>query len=635
MKIKTLLTGLALTIVFRQLTPLVWAMPSDYGSYLGGNSIESVYGVARASDGSIYTVGRAGPGFGPVTVGETVRGNYDAFIVKLAADGTFLWGILPGEGPAPAPTTTDFATAIAIAPNGNIYVTGQAGNSSFQTTAGAFDTTYAGQGEGFVAAYDPNGTLLYSTFLGGSLTEEPAAIAIGPGGNVYVVGSTNSTNFTMSVTNTTLGTHGAYDSSANGLRDGFIVVLDPTLSTRIYGSYIGGPGQDDATGVAVDSAGIAYVSFQAASNFPTTSAAYDTSFNNGVYDAAVAAFNPNLNGSASLVWSTYLGGAGFDAASSIAFGPSGPVVVGTRHFNSPSTFPSTPGGYQSPGVASNNCGYVAQFTPTGALSKIALVGSSNNQSEFHTVAIGSDGSAYVGGFTNGSSISGSSFPITADGNATYAGGGSPAEGVLIRLSADLNSLLYASHIGGSGNEEINTLAVDELGNLLVAGKTTSTNLAVTPNAALTTTPLLDNGFLMRFVAADANFSAPCAFGDVVEIALNGSLHIGDNYLPVFGPPLSTVTLWAGGATPQAGYTEPIYLANGSVCSAATPLSSAVPVGSTILDSTGQGTVTVHVPDLSSLLNLQTVVQASVHVTTGNSTVLTGISGGKCLAISLN
>jgi len=161
-------------------------------------------------------------------------------------------------------------------------VTGITNSSNFPTTAGALDTTFNGGFDVFVTKLDPVGSmLLYSTYLGGSGDDFGRGIAVDAFGNAYVTGQTFSTNFPT--------TAGAFQTAFGGGVDAFVTKLNPTGSAPlVYSTYLGGSGLDVGFGIAVDTAGDAYVTgLTSSSNFPTTAGAFDTTFS-GVVDAFVA-----------------------------------------------------------------------------------------------------------------------------------------------------------------------------------------------------------------------------------------------------------------------------------------------------------------------------------------------------------
>ena len=183
----------------------------------------------------------------------------------------------------PGRDIVDDGRGIAVDSAGAAYVTGFTFSTDFPTTAGAFDPS-ANDGDAFITKLNPAGSgLAYSTYLGGSSIDNGIGIAVDSAGAAYVIGSTGSTNFPT--------TAGAFDTSASG-GDAFVTKLNPAGSGLAYSTYLGGSSSDEGRGIAVDSAGAAYVVGSTFSTgFPTTAGAFDTSAN-GLNDAFVTKLNP-------------------------------------------------------------------------------------------------------------------------------------------------------------------------------------------------------------------------------------------------------------------------------------------------------------------------------------------------------
>jgi acetyltransferase-like isoleucine patch superfamily enzyme len=254
----------------------------------------------------------------------------DGFVTKLNPSGTALVysTYLGGSG-------CEGVLGIAVDALSNAYVAGATSSTNFPTTSGAFQTALGGGDDGFVTKLNPAGTaLVYSTYLGGGGNEAGYAIAVDALSNAYVEGSTNSTNFPT--------TSGAFQLASGGAADGFVTKLNPAGTALVYSTYLGGSGNDQAQGgIALDGLGNAYVAGHTqATNFPTTSGAFQTALG-GDYDAFVTKLNPTGTG---LVYSTYLGGSGFDAAQGIALDALGSAYVTGQ---AGSNFPTTSGAFQT------------------------------------------------------------------------------------------------------------------------------------------------------------------------------------------------------------------------------------------------------------------------------------------------
>jgi hypothetical protein len=323
-----------------------------YSTYLGGSGTaanapfagDTGTSIAVNSAGEAYVAGSTYSTDFPVTAGalqginnSAATGGNNGFVTRLNAAGTGLVysTYLGGSGSsAGIPFASDTCNAISLDAAGDAYVTGQTLSKDFPVTASALQTRMAASGadgaNAFVSELDPAGnSLVYSTYLGGSLIDAANAIAVDAAGDAYVAGLTYSSDFPV--------TAGAYQAVNNGAADhstnGFVSKLNPAGSALLYSTYLGGRGGqvnltstvgfeagDQINGLAIDGAGNAFVTGETASpDFPVTAAAYQAVNQNqapgcpvgcyGGFNAFVTELNPA--GSA-LNYSTYLGGNGFN-----------------------------------------------------------------------------------------------------------------------------------------------------------------------------------------------------------------------------------------------------------------------------------------------------------------------------------
>lgn len=453
-----------------------------------------------------------------------IKGRYVAFRVgpydptrPLIIDPVLIYSTyLGGSG-------YDQVRAVAADSAGNVYVTGVTKSRDFPVTAGAFDRRIDGQ-DVFVTKLNATGTaLVYSTFLGGGFQDWGQGIAVDSSGNAYVTGFTEARNFPV--------TSGAFQSAKAGksYTDAFITKLNDKGSALLYSSYLGGTNFEYGFGIALDSGGNAYVTGQTRStNFPTTSA-FQTALK-GSADAFVAKINPSQAGSASLVYSTYLGGSSSDGGGrGIAVDSLGNAYVTGNTLSS--DFPTTPGAFQT---ALKNCseGCAADLFVT----KLAASGSALIYSTFiggdwaevpNGIAVDSWGQAYVTGWTNSPN-----FPTTPGAFQTTPPAGETCgtdlngnpfpcrdDAFVAALNNTGSGLIYSTYLGGHRNDYGNAIAVDPLGNAYVTGSTNSSNFPTTPDAFQPT------------LAAGSCGTDPCgnAFVTIVNSmgsALNFSTYLG-------------------------------------------------------------------------------------------------------------
>lgn len=416
-----------------------------YSTFFASTTI--VNAMVLDDAGNVYVTGYTDSLDFPTTPGAYDEGHHDGFVSVLDPTlsdlrySTSLGGV---------------AYAIALDDAGNVYVTGYTSSDDFPTTPGAYDETYNGEGEYvsdvFVSVLDPTlSNLRYSTFLGGSRSDWGSAIAVDGEGNVHLTGISSSDDFPTTV--------GAYQERRYGAVDGFVSVLDPTLSTLSYSTLLGGSSDDQAYAIALDRGGNVYVVGQTWSRgFPTTAEAYDRT-HDGWSDAFVSVLDPTLS---SLQYSTFLGEAINDRASGIALASGGNVYV-----TGSGRVPTTPGAYDGRGGA-----FVTVLDPTlTILSHSASLGPGSPSA----IELDGAGQVYVTGIT-----SKDYFPTTAGAYDETHNGGTDVFASVLDLT--LSTLRYSTFLGGSEDDTCNAMALARAGRVYVTGKTHSNDFPTTPGA---------------------------------------------------------------------------------------------------------------------------------------------------------
>jgi hypothetical protein len=232
-------------------------------SYLGGSAAEHAAAVAVDSAGHIYIGGATTSTNLPVASAYQAQsgGGQDGFIVAFASDASsLLFSTYLGGSAGDTAGSPEEVNGLAIDPTGNVIVAGTTPSSDFPITAGAYQTIFGGQTDGFVTKLSSTGQVLYSTFLGGSLTDGINALALDFHGYPYVTGYTGSTDFPVQ----------APVQNANaGLQDAFEAKLNSTLSGLLFGTYIGGSQNDAANAIAVDAqTGVVIAGETGSADFP-------------------------------------------------------------------------------------------------------------------------------------------------------------------------------------------------------------------------------------------------------------------------------------------------------------------------------------------------------------------------------
>lgn len=349
----------------------------------------------------------------------------------------------------------------------------QDGRRGREAVDGSFVLRGADEAGFHVGAYDHSRPLIIdpvlvsSTYLGGSSSDTAQSVAIDGSGNVYVTGSTESSDFPIE------GPVQADLIEANGVRtEAYVTKLNPAGSALVYSTYLGGKGHDIGYGIAVGNDGSPYVAGSTdSSDFPL-SKAFKRTYGGGTTDAFVTKLGPQ---GAALDYSTFLGGGGADVARGIALDQSGAAIVAGS--TSSTDFPVAKAFQGALKKTDDPDAFVAKISPPGAelLYSTFLGGGAPDHAT--SVAVDGSGAAYVAGDTRSSD-----FP-TANALQSVANGGgglaeSASDAFVTKFDANGGALAYSTFLGGSEADQASGIAVDRDGSAYVTGNTSSTNFPV-------------------------------------------------------------------------------------------------------------------------------------------------------------
>ncbi len=412
-----------------------------YSTYIGGDSADIADGIAVDSAGAAYVTGNTeSSDFNTVGQIEGDSAASDVFVSKLNPAGSALaYSTYIGGGAG------DFALGVAVDSAGAAYVSGYTDSTDFNTV---------GQIEGdsadfdvFVSKLNPAGNALaYSTYIGGDSADVADGIAVDSADAAYVTGYTFSTDY-----NTVNPIEG--NSAGN---DAFVSKLTPAGSGLAYSTYIGGGSTDVARGIAVDSAGAAYVTgYTQSTDFNTVGQIEGDSAGT---DGFVSKLTPA--GSA-LAYSTYIGGGSDDYALGIAVDSADAAYV--AGFTGSTDF-DTVG--QIEGDSADFDAFVSKLTPAGsALAYSTYLGGASSD-EGRGIAVDASGAAYVTGYTQ-------STDFNTVGQIEDDSAGDDA--FVSKLTPAGSALAYSTYIGGASSDVAQGVAVDSAGAAYLTGYTDSTD----------------------------------------------------------------------------------------------------------------------------------------------------------------
>jgi PKD repeat protein len=538
------------------------------------------------AQGNIYSAGIAASAGYPTTIGafdNTFNGGmpwtnttypYDISIIKYNATGsaimfsTYYGGFL-NEQPH----------SLFVNNNNELYVTGRTNSPNFPTTVGAYDVSYNGGYDIIVGKFNASGALLGSTFVGGTgddgvniIADEfgfgslkfnyaddgRSEIVLDNTSNVYVAGSTRSTNFPT--------TAGAYDATLGGAQDGCVFKMTSTLSSLVFSTYVGGSADDAAYGIKMNTNNSLYITGGTSStDFPTTAGVLHTTYQGGMSDGFITALNST---GTALLYSTYLGTSAYDQSYLIETDANNDIYVFGQ---TKGAYPVTSGVYNNPNSSQFIHKLTNQLNAT-VFSTVIGKGTSNPNISPTAFLVDSCQSIYISGWGRcpmlghpfpsnniGMPITPNAFQSTTDGCDFY----------FMVLRPNASSLLYATYFGENSpipdHVDGGTSRFDKRGFIYQAAcascggfqqfPTTPTAWSRTNNSFNCNNAVVKMDLQVN-VDAVANLSVPPTGCVPYTITCNISGSIGTNYKWDFGDgsPISSVAVATHTYTNVGKYT---------------------------------------------------------------------------------
>ncbi|MDW8349559.1 MAG: putative Ig domain-containing protein [Verrucomicrobiae bacterium] len=466
-----------------------------WGTYYGGAGDDIIHSVVSDAFGNIYIGGVTLPvsvaGIATNPSFQTTPGSgHDAgtgFVAKFLPTGQRIWGTyINGR-----------VQSLGIDPSGNLIVAGFTSSSSNIATPGTHKSTppinqpSLSDVDAFLIKFDPNGNRLWGTYYGGFASmgvpqannDQARALAVDSFGDIYLTGETgiqNNINGSIATPGALQTFHGGGGSPS----DIFIVKFSGFDGTRLWGTYYGGYNSDVGTGIAVDNFGnVLVVGYTNSPNAPNsftlaTPGTHQPSFhtNNSQLDAILI----KLNSFGQRLWATYFGGTAGEAGIGVKADPSGNIII--TGSTSSSTLIATPGTHKT--TLNNDDIFIAKFNGSngqrlwgtyfgGAATEGQNIGSD------HPIAIDTQGNIYLTGRTNSLN-----FPSThPSGAISTTNAYQPQntagtfDGFITKFNGTNGQRLWGTYYGGSGYEDARSLILDNKGNIIIAGETSSTSPA--------------------------------------------------------------------------------------------------------------------------------------------------------------
>lgn len=428
-----------------------------WSTYYGGTSYDYGYSVSTDSSGNVFLSGETDSNNGIAATGGFQSSHIalsDGFIAKFDENGTRLWATYFGAG------DNDYVMASNCDIAGNIIIAGYTTSQS-GISAGGFQNSFGGgQFDGFFAKFSPTGTRLWSSYYGGSADDVIAGCTTDANDNIYITGTSASTN--------NLSQGQVFQTTNGGSDDCFLAKFSPT-GTRNWGTYFGGGGDDRSFCCATDKAGDIYISGYAYGSTNLGVGGFQNTYN-GSYDAILAKFN-GISGQ--LKWSTYYGDIDSDIGLACATDNSNNVYLTGR---TNSSFSIASSGFQNAFGGGISDGFLAKFDFLGARVWGTYLGNTG-EDLIQSCKTDSYENVVVCGST--SSTSG----LASNGFQNSYGGGT--QDAFVVGFSNTGTRIFGSYLGGSGDELGNNCSIDKKNNIYLAGQTASTNFTIVGNAQQT------------------------------------------------------------------------------------------------------------------------------------------------------
>lgn len=472
----------------------------EWLTFYGGQGMDHI--AHMCSDGvNVYLTGAttsttniATTGAYQTSIGSTGL-NADAFIAKFSPSCNLLWATYFGG------SGHEVGQSICYDAAGYIYATGQTGSTSNIATSGAHQTSPGGGVDAFLAKFSTAGTLQWSTYYGGSNTEDFVYATCDGNSNVFLGGNTGST--------TGIATPGSYQSVLNGLADVYLVKFN-SAGVRQWATYYGGSGTgsgETMVGIDCDPSGNAILLGWTTSNNGIATTGAQQSSLAGASDAFVTKFTA----SGALAWGTYFGGSANESGGDIVCNTAGDIFI--TGVTSSSSGIASSGALQT-SLSGTSDGYLVKYNNAGVLQWSTYYGNTGVDG-LASLDVGPNGHVYAFGHTTSTS------GMTTPGAYQTTYGGGVGDDYMIEFT-DAGARTYATYLGGIDVESGYSGLACANAAVYAGGSTTSYGFA-TAGSYQSSPPIGFEVFVAKFITDTVAFinqpftdTALC-IGDTIQL----------------------------------------------------------------------------------------------------------------------
>lgn len=497
------------TFVIDPSSNLIWS------NYIGGPALDYQTSVCIDAADNVYVGGYTFSSSNIATAGvhqTTLSGSFDAYLIKTDASGNVQWGTYFGG------TNVDVVYSLAVDGAGNIYAGGDTFSTSNIASVGAHQTVYGGGVDDcMLFKFSPAGQRLWSTYYGGLEHDIIGSLTVDSNGHVIITGHTDSNN--------AIATAGAYSTIYGTNYDVFVAKFN-SAGVLQWGTYYGDTGTDEGWGIDCDEQNNIYVTGFTSSLFGITAGTpHQSTYGGGFNDAFLAKFNP---AGTSLIWGTYFGGNGEDAATSLEYDEVGKIII-TGNTNSTVNI-ATAASHQSV-IASAEDGYLAAFNLSGVQQWGTYFG--GEEADYvHDLFIDNNHELLFCGQT------------ASSGSISTAGAFQPSINTQYIYDAFFSKFknngtqLLGTYFGGPDTENSKGIVLDSQGKVYLAGESTSSVNIATASSSYSVYNGGQDAFLAKFCIVS---ETPLTPSGTATVCLGGSLTIS-------APPGYQSYMWSNNAT---------------------------------------------------------------------------------------